>query len=61
MTNRSFKKKSEPKKDVIATIIKEMRDAAKSCDLFDGEEVGEPLVRGMKVKEWANRIEQTLD
>lgn len=40
-----------------ADIIREMREAAKSTDLFNGEEVGEPLIRGTKVAGWADRIE----
>lgn len=40
-----------------ADILREMREAAKSTDLFNGEEVGEPLIRGTKVEDWADRIE----
>ena len=45
----------------LADILAEMRAAAKSTDLFDGEEVGEPLIRGTKVEEWADRIEAAAE
>jgi hypothetical protein len=51
-----------PKEDeTLAAILAEMRAAAKSTDLFDGEEVGEPLIRGTKVEEWADRIEAAAE
>lgn len=50
-----------PKEDEkLAAILAEMRGAAKSTDLFNGEEVGEPLIRGTKVEEWADRIEAAV-
>jgi hypothetical protein len=45
----------------LAAIIAEMRAAAKSTDLFDGEEVGEPLIRGTKVADYADRIEAAAE
>lgn len=47
--------------ETIAAVLAEMRAAAKSTDLFDGEEVGEPLIRGTKVEEWADRIEAAAE
>lgn len=43
--------------EALAAILREMRAAAKSTDLFNGEEVGEPLIRGSKVEDFADRIE----
>jgi hypothetical protein len=50
-----------PAAEPLAAIVREMRAAAKSTDLFDGEEVGEPLIRGTKVEEWADRIEAAAE
>lgn len=47
--------------ETLAAILAEMRGAAKSTDLFDGEEVGEPMIRGMKVEDWADRIEAAVE
>lgn len=49
------------KPETLAAILAEMRAAAKSTDLFNGEEVGEPLIRGTKVEEWADRIEAAAE
>ena len=43
-----------------ADILREMREAAKTTDLFNGEEVGEPLIRGGCVEDWADRIEEAV-
>ena len=43
--------------ETIADILREMREAAKSTDLFNGEEVGEPMIRGTEVEDWADRID----
>jgi hypothetical protein len=48
---------NNPYAETVADILREMREAAKSTDLFNGEEVGEPLIRGTKVEDWADRIE----
>ena len=45
----------------LSAIIAEMREAAKSTDLFNGEEVGEPLIRGTKVEDWSDRIEAAAE
>ena len=52
---------NKPDMETIADIVREMREAAKSTDLFNGEEVGEPLIRGTKVEEWADRIETAAE
>lgn len=45
---------------LLRNILSEMREESKSLDLFNGEEVGEPLIRGMQVMQWADRIEAAL-
>ena len=52
---------NKPDMETIADIVREMREAAKSTDLFNGEEVGEPLIRGTKVEEWADRIDAAAE
>jgi len=47
--------------ETLAAVLAEMRAAAKSTDLFNGEEVGEPLIRGTKVEEWADRVEAAAE
>lgn len=47
--------------ETIDNIVDEMRSAAKSTDLFNGEEVGEPLIRGMKIEDWADRIKAAVE
>ena len=44
----------------IRDVVAEMKQKAKSSPLFDGEEVGEPLIRGSQVCDWADRIEEAL-
>lgn len=43
--------------ETVSAVLAEMMAAAKSNELFDGEEVGEPLIRGTCVAGWADRIE----
>ena len=42
--------------ETVSEVLAEMMAAAKSNELFDGEEVGEPLIRGTCVAGWADRI-----
>ena len=42
--------------ETVSAVLAEMMAAAKSNELFDGEEVGEPLIRGTCVVGWADRI-----
>jgi hypothetical protein len=41
----------------IDEIVAEMHKEAESKDLFNGEEVGEPLIRGTRVEAWANDLD----
>jgi hypothetical protein len=44
----------------IHKILAEIRTVARSQELFDGEEVGDALIRGSKILEWADRIEAAV-
>lgn len=47
-------------KQTTLNVLSDMRQACKPNDLFNGEEVGEPLIRGMVVSAWADRLEDSL-
>ena len=54
--------KMENGKETVADVVRQMREAARPRDIFrNGEQFGEPTVRGGRIFEWAERLEAAAD